>query len=123
MQWFSVRTMMIGATIIVFLILLSLGQELNRRWQYQREVDRLEAEVRDMKKSVIELENLNQYFRTPEYQERLAREKLNYHKPGEKVVLVPQNQSIDTTAENSAAVELLAVSIPQLWWERFFVEN
>lgn len=108
--------------VIIFLILLSLAQEMNRRWQVEREVARLDEEVHNLQKNVIELDNLNQYFRTDDYQERLAREKLNFRAPGENVVLIPEEE-LDPEAEQAAGEQEQATpaSIPLRWWDVFFV--
>jgi len=112
----------IGATlIVVLLILLSLAQEMNRRWQVQKEVARLEEDVRELSSNVVELENLNQYFRTDDYQERLAREKLNYRAPGEEVVLIPENELGVTDEELEIGTEAeQPASLPVRWWNVFF---
>lgn len=116
--------LILGTTaVIVVLILLSLGQEVNRRWQVQREVTKLEQDVQQLQKNVIELKHLNQYFRTDDYQERLAREKLNYRAEGEHVVLIP-----DEDIQEEARPELphdtpAEPSNPVLWWEVFFVDR
>jgi cell division protein FtsB len=82
--------MVMGVTgVVALVVLLSLVQEMNRRIQIQREVRALEQEVDSMQRTITQLENLNQYFRTDDYQERLAREKLSYQAFGEKVVLIP----------------------------------
>ncbi len=109
-----------GVTIIVaVVVLLSLVQEMNRRIQIQREVRALEAEVAQAQRSLTQLENLNQYFRTDDYQERLAREKLNYQAPGEKVVLIP-DETEGTIVEAKPAPERV-VPIIEKWWRIFFV--
>ncbi len=109
------------STIIVLLLLVSLAQEMNRRLQIQREVQNLERQVREMERSVIELENLNTYFGTDDFKERLAREKLNYQSPGEKVVLLPQN-GISNADIESASTETDSSSILERWWRMFFVD-
>ncbi len=101
-------------------LFFSLAQEMNRRLQVQHEVQKLQREVQDMQRTVISLENLNQYFRTDDYQERLAREKLNYQAPGEKVVLIPDGafaKPETTTPTKAAAI----MSTPERWWRAFFV--
>src|SRR3989344_5818170 len=107
--------------VIALLILFSLAQEANRRWQIQREVSRLEQEVSDMEKSLVALQQLNEYFRTPDYKERLAREQLNFRAPGEKVVLLPEPSGvpIETKKISKNAPD---ASIPLKWWYLFFVD-
>ncbi|MBI3255337.1 MAG: septum formation initiator family protein, partial [Candidatus Andersenbacteria bacterium] len=108
-------------TVIVLLILFSLGQEMNRRWQIEREVVRLEQEADEVQKHVTELANLNQYFRTPDFQERLAREKLNYRAPGEEVVLIPEDEQVSEVPLESQQIQrATVVSVPLKWWNAFF---
>lgn len=107
--------------VIVLLILFSLAQEMNRRWQIEREVVRLNQEADGLKKNVIELQNLNQYFRTADFQERLAREKLNYRAPGEEVVLIPEDeQPQEVSIKNQIINRGIDPSIPLKWWNTFF---
>lgn len=108
--------------IVVVFILLSLGQEMNRRWQIEREVNRLEQEADTLKKSVVELEHLNQYFRTSDFQERLAREKLNYRAPGEEVVLIPENEVAGEGPVESLEIAKAEPPIALKWWNVFFVD-
>ena len=108
--------------VIALVILFSLAQEANRRWQIQREVSRLEQEVNTMEKSLVALEQLNEYFRTPDYKERLAREQLNFRAPGEKVVLIPEQDGVPVVAAK-ATHEQKVVSIPLKWWYLFFVDS
>lgn len=116
--------LVVGVTVVVsLLILFSLAQEMNRRWQVQRELQRLEQDVLEAQRKVIELENLNQYFRTDDYQERLAREKLNYRAEGEQVVLIPE-QGIEAEIQSSDVSEDGPVlPIPMRWWHIFFVSE
>ena len=110
-----------GAFVVVVLIfLVSLAQEMNRRIRVQREVQHLTQEVQQREKKVVALEQLNQYFRTDDFQERLAREKLNYAGPGEKVILLPEETNLGQAAptDDETAVQ---TSIPERWWQVFFV--
>jgi cell division protein FtsB len=112
--------LVLGVTgIVALFVILSLVQEMNRRFQIQREVLELEQEAADMQRTITQLENLNQYFRTDDYQERLAREKLNYQAPGEKVVLIPdESRTAPTAAEKPAEPPR---PIVEKWWRIFFV--
>lgn len=105
------------------LLTISLVQEMNRRWQVQREVQGLEADVKTAERKVIELEQLNQYFRTDAFQERLARESLNYSAPGEKVVLIPE-EAVPTEAQSGKVAQKTTLNSMALkWWKVFFVND
>lgn len=110
--------------IVAILILLSLAQEMNRRWQVQQEIAKLENEINSMEKRVVELEQLNEYFSTPDYKERLAREQLNFRAPEEKVVLLSEQDAKQVEAKSAAKKqEEKPRSLPLEWWYLFFVDR
>jgi len=114
---------MIGvAGVIAVFMLVSLAQEMNRRLQIRREVVRLEQEVHDLENSLVAMANLNQYFRTDAFRERMAREKLNYRAEGEKVVLINEDDRVAGVTDDKAIVDG-PVSVPRRWWEVFFGEQ
>src|SRR5581483_5979468 len=120
MNLWQPRVIIAGVGVIALFIAVSFAQELHRRWQYQTQVDQLEQTAHDIEKNVTELSNLNQYFQTPEYVERIAREKLNYRAPGEKVVLIPEDQQAQDTTNNAPRLHDKATPIPLQWWHTFF---
>lgn len=109
------------AGLVMLILVISLVQEMNRRYQVQREVQALQAEVKAAERKTVELEHLNQYFRTDAFQERLARENLNYSAPGEKVVLVPEEAQEVKTVSSEVGAEAPDPSTPLKWWQIFFV--
>lgn len=121
MRVVSPKIMISIAVVVVIFILVSLAQEMNRRLQIQREVVALQQEVRDMEKKVVEMESLNQYFGTDDFQERMAREKLNFRAEGERVVLVTEEQQRERPQIAGMQVEQEKISIPLKWWRVFFI--
>ncbi len=122
MKLFSYKLILTAGAGVVLFILFSLAQEMNRRIQVQREVARLDQEVRSFDKKIAEMENLNQYFRSNAFQERMAREKMNYRAPGEEVVLIPEVLGKKDVVKESV-VDSVLVSIPERWWRIFFIRN
>lgn len=121
MRLLSPKLMLSAAGIATLFIFLSLAQEINRRVQIRQEIVQLENEVRRLEKNVIEMENINQYFKTDAFAERMAREKLNYQAVGEKVVLIPDEPITEPVTVGKAASR--AKSIPRLWWDTFFTND
>jgi len=112
--------MLLVAGIIILLILFALAQEMNRRLQVQREIVQLDSEVSALEKNLIEMNNLNQYFKTDDFAELMAREKLNYKATGEKVVLIPEEQEGELIKEEETYED--TQSIPKKWWDAFFTK-
>lgn len=109
--------------IVVILIVFSLAQEANRRWQAQTQIRELQSQVDNMQKHLVELQQLNEYFRTNDYRERIAREQLNYRAPGEKVVLIPETSTPNQQAAALKEEPAASVSTPLKWWYLFFVNT
>lgn len=117
------RIVMAVTGIVVLFILFSLGQEISRRWQIDHQVAQLEQQADSMKKNVVELQNLNQYFQTSDYQERLAREKLNFRAPGEQVVLIPEDSAAPQAPAITLEVPKKPLPLPLAWWNMFFLDK
>lgn len=123
MRVLSAKFIISIAGIVAVFILVSLAQEMNRRLQVQREVAKLQQEVHVLEKTIVEMENLNQYFNTDDFQERMAREKLNYRAAGETVVLITEEKPAGEPREPESQIEEEEVSIAQRWWRVFFVDS
>lgn len=123
MRVLSAKLIISIAGIVAVFILVSLAQEMNRRLQVQREVAKLQQEVHDLEKTIVEMENLNQSFDTDDFQERMAREKLNYRAAGETVVLITEEKGADEPREPESQIEEEEVSTAQRWWRVFFVDS
>ena len=68
--------------------IIELWQQKQRVWKIQKEVKELEIEEAELKKKL-------EYYRSDEYVEKVAREKLLLQKEGETVILLPQGQNQD----------------------------
>ena len=68
--------------------IIELWQQKQRVWKIQKEVKELEVEEAELKKKL-------EYYRSDEYVEKVAREKLLLQKEGETVILLPQGQNQD----------------------------
>ncbi|MBT5517220.1 hypothetical protein HOK22_04935, partial [Candidatus Peregrinibacteria bacterium] len=68
-----------------------------------------------------------QYYTSQEYVEKIAKQNLGLINPGEKVIIIPdEDLVILTEAEDSAALneEIRATwSTPKKWWKFFFSYN
>lgn len=79
----------LAAGMFLVLVGVSLVQELRRRYLLEQHIQALRATITGREQRVAELKRLKEYLATDAYVERAAREKLNYQKPGEQVVIVP----------------------------------
>jgi hypothetical protein len=95
----------------------SLGM-MQRNYGLQKEVD---VKKRQLELVELQRDNLNlqkRYFQTAEYQELAVRESLGLVRPGEKVLILPENskaaKAADTTTSD-AVVPLVQTSNLEQW--------
>ncbi len=79
-------------TLVLLALIVLVSFPLTRNWRQKRAIDR---EIKGIEGQVAELEHTNSnlktvidYMQSNQFVEEEARTKLNYQKPGEKVVVV-----------------------------------
>ncbi len=110
------------AGIAAVFIGVSFAQEVRRRVALQQHVRQLEQDIQIREQRISSLQQFTEYLKTDAYQERAAREKLSYQRPGEHVIVVPEGgRVLEATAEDhSKASPQFSVSIPRQWWDWYF---
>jgi len=98
----------------------SFAQEIHRRIVLQRHIEDLKVEIRTREQKIADLKNLTHYLETDAYLERAAREKLNYQRSGEKVVVVPERERVLGAEDTRESASKEKLSVPRQWWELIF---
>ncbi|MFA6908442.1 MAG: septum formation initiator family protein [Patescibacteria group bacterium] len=120
------RSKLLLSVELLFLVLIgvALGKELVQKYTIEREINQLKEEYANLEKQKVDLEQLVTYFQTDSFQEEEARTKLGLIKPGENVIILPQQNGEDRAASSSSttdeSVSLSQSSNPQRWWSFFF---
>lgn len=95
-------------------------------YRVNQETSRLSADVASLEQRNSDLRNLLAYYRTDSYKEKEARARLNFQKPGERVVAVPLAAGDDGTSIAQPGIETkdpTPPSNPRQWWEYFFAKR
>lgn len=109
----------LAAGTFLVLVGVSLVQELHRRYSLEQQIEELRATITGREQRVAELKRLKEYLATDAYVERAAREKLNYQKPGEHVVIVPE-AATPSPAPSPAPRAALGPSPAHAWLRLLF---
>jgi len=111
---------------LIILILLSpaLAREYFRKKQVNKEIYSLKEEIKKLEKDQNDFSELINYLNTEDFWEKEARSKLGLQKPGEKLVVIPNdyfkdegNGAKDKKEISESAAE---ISNPHKWWNYFF---
>jgi cell division protein FtsB len=109
------------ASVALVFTAVTLFRELQKKYEIQSEIRRLEAEIANLDSKNREIQELISYYQTSEYKERQARALLNLQKPGEFAVVLPERDDDQGAAELEA--DPGRVSNFQKWWEYYFGNN
>lgn len=113
-----------GLTVLV-LIGVSLGKEVYRKRQIQKEIEGLQSQINQLGQQNGDMENLISYLSSTDFQEKEAREKLNLQKNDEKMIVLrkdvvePNSQPQNNSASPQAPPEDNSPNW-QKWWKYFF---
>jgi len=86
-----IATWLLG--VILLFAMVVTAKILVEQHQVSKEIGKLQAQADKIKKDNSQLSDLINYFQTPQYEEKQAREKFNLKKDGEYVLSLPQNDS------------------------------
>lgn len=112
--------------VLLFFSINLVSQIINRR-ELEGEIAVYQGQINDLEGKNQQLGSLIDYYKTPDFVEEVARTKLNLKKPGEKIIIVPENIN-DSKMSDKLSV-LAAQNLPDYvpnpvkWWIYFFKTN
>jgi len=116
----------LAGLIVLVLIGVSLGKEVYRKRQIQKEIEGLQSQINQMEEDSSSMENLIGYLSSTDFQQKEAREKLNLQKDDEKMIVlrkdvVPnENQPGVNKNDNPQAPPEDKSPNWKKWWKFFF---
>jgi len=125
------RLFFFGVMLILVILSVKVGRESYRKYQLNREINELKAEIERLEGKNQQLSRLMEDLKQGFYLEKEGRRRLNLKKEGEKVVILPD--SLWASAEEASSKsgldfpeekEEVPGEIPNYWkwWEYFFKE-
>lgn len=113
----------IAGIVLAVFISTSAVRESYRSRTIEKEVETLQKEAQRIQNENDAMAQRIAYFETPEFQEKIAKEKLNLQKPDENVIVV--KPSVNQESQVAGALdEIVADEHPapiyQKWWDLFF---
>ena len=118
----SQAIMAVGGIILIYIV-VSTVQALWQNYQLDKELLHLREETAELKLHNKYLQNLIAYRKTESFKDKEARSKLNYQKPGEMVLIIPENDIERFTEGNIKAKEddnIRELTNPERWWQYIF---
>lgn len=123
-SFFFSRWFLIGAFILVCLIGFAFSRAYYREYEVNKEISRLQAEVRKLEIKKLESLELLQYVQSDAFVEEKARTEFNMAKPGEKAAVIGfDDVSKEIGQQNSAVVKWDNLKNPIKWFKYFLHQD
>ena len=113
----------VAAVFLIYMVVSTI-QTFWQNYRIDRELARIREENAELKLHNQYLQNLIAYRKTESFQDKEARSKLNYQKPGELVLIIPE-EDVDRFREGNIkdqpdAATSHTPSNPEKWWQFLF---
>lgn len=127
-KWFlSSKILLFASLFILIFFSVNLVREIINRHDLQQEIDKLQGQINSLESSNKELIGLIEYFKTMDFVEKEARTKLNLRKPGEQIIIVPEegakSQILPEQLITLPSSQIKSQPSPINWWNYFFNQN
>lgn len=121
-RFFQSRLFWLVTVPLLILALIGLGRAYYQDYQVAQEIRALQDQVSQLQKKKIESAALLSYVMSPDFVEERGRTELNLKKPGERVLVIPQEHRVTGTVANDPLPESKA-SNPVRWWYYFTLHH
>ena len=95
---------------VVFIVVTSIVgglSSMNRNWRLEQKLEDARVTQRKLEIEIDKLKYENSYYNSDEYQELIAREKLDKKYPGETMVILPKNSKVAKEKDKQTKIATL----------------
>lgn len=122
----TARFILIAEFIVAVYMLIALTTSEYNSYKIEQYIQQFESENQLLLEENNTLNDKYEYYTSPEYQEKIAKQNFGLVNPGEKVIIIPDNPDVSPQDEfkNTINTERIKfyrnLSNPVKWWYYFF---
>ena len=119
----SVRLLIIIGFVLLIVFSVSLAKEMYHKYQINKEIKEVQAEINSLEEKNEELKDLIEYLNTNSFKEIQARQQLGLQKEGEQAIAIqsaPEEEAMIVEQEEEPTVDK---SNTERWWSYFFAKK
>lgn len=123
---FPFHLTILGGFIFFFYMFVALTTSIYRDYKLESEIQKFEQEINDLADLAYQKPNDVEYYSSPEYKDRYAKESLNLLNSGEKLIIIPEETRRIKVgpallfSDKIASSNVLSLNNNKQWWEYFF---
>ena len=112
--------------LLLFLLIILVGfgyfflQELQKRRNVESQISEISKQIAGLEKNNDELTDLIEYLRSPSFQEKEIRGRLNLQRPGEHAVALSDEGGAQKASGPASEEKMKKQDNWKLWWDYFF---
>lgn len=116
----SLRLLIFVGLILMVFFSISLGKEMYRKYQINKEITAVQEEINSLEQENQEMRDLIEYLNTNSFKEIQARQQLGLQKEGEQAIAIQSApEEIQNVAGEEEAIEEEQTNTMK-WWSYFF---
>lgn len=123
---FTFQLIVLGGFIFFFYMFFALATSIYRDYKLESEIQKFEAEINNLADNAYQKPEDVDFFASIEYKDRYAKESLGLLNPGEKLIIIPEEERIievgpvELMTEKVIPLSVLSMNNSRQWWEYFF---
>jgi cell division protein FtsB len=117
---FFSKFFLVFCAFFLLAILVGLAKGTIKNYKMNSEIQDLQGEINRLDKQNQEFGQLIEYLKSESFIEQEGKLKLGLKKPGEQLVIIPQDNAIFNPEQNKDKIER---ANPVKWWSYFFKIN
>ena len=121
---FMTQLVIVGGFLVFAYVFFALATAVYKDYKLDVNITKFEDEIKDLAETAREKPKGVAFYQSPEYKDRYAKENLNLLNPGERLIIIPQEDQVVKTEEividETDTAAILALPNRQQWWEYFF---
>jgi cell division protein FtsB len=120
---FVIQLVIVGGFTVFIYIFFALTTSIYRDYQLEVNIEKFENEIENLAALANQKPKDVEYYQSEEYKDKYAKESLNLLNPGEKLIIIPQEDTIvksEIIIERTPRTDVLNLPNRNQWWEYFF---
>lgn len=119
-HFFKSKLFVLIVAIVAVMVTFEYARAYYQDYLVRQEIAYLEEQTEKLESKKMELLGVLKYVQSDSFAEEKARTELNLAKPGEYVVVVPQEVGAENRQENTAVLKWDNISNYKKWYKYFF---
>jgi cell division protein FtsB len=120
---FVLQLVIVGGFLVFIYIFFALATSIYRDYKLEVNIEQFENEIERLADLAQQKPKDIEYYQSNEYKDRYAKESLNLLNPGERLIIIPQEDQIvksEVVVDRFYHTQVLELPYRNQWWEYFF---